>query len=748
METIYPLSRLTQDNKQQLLGFIDGLFGQAQRQGTVRRDIKAIITTAVDELRECIDYEAPSGHERTGHVFLLTSSLRHGDLPQGQTHTSGQGVKVHFLGIGPLTSLHEYPWKGGWVLNLGSPTNQAPVPLEQLHHSLEKFPALPQVLESLRYGLDFGELTNVQIGLTPCEKCKIVEILGDTVFQRLLPGEKRTILVKLRIGPYNPASAPGSTVNTPDKRKAKLTPGKESGDRAFENLRKIEVNQERGDVSECKILERQLAATLGDIETKALVVTVNYEHEYFGPDTIILCNKSLKIQRFDGDGNWSLSRASASNAGQGHGRQAEAKDPSINLTNSIAMNTGELSSYDEYNEHNEDIEYVRTMLAKKVAEMTIGDAEENPKKALRAVEDWGIRGKGVHAVASELEWRIKIREEEEEAERTMNGLAAEFQRDTNYRAGQKMNIGAGLLGDRLNRGTGDNSIVQRHSIWPNREFSGANTTIAESEGDSTEHEIQQGDASTARLRHSSVVIHPIVSTDGNTSPASDSDEADGCTAHPPSHIIGARTLRSQNGRRRQDHGDEAGRIWREMAEGKMGLRRDVKPSRYRRPGTPLMSRHSRHNSLDLLRERHDKERTGKIELDWALGPGGVKDKQRDRRRRIRRQAMKRKSMNGDQALKDGVGRKGSIDCVLSTNSRIEDPSRRNIKGKSPDDLSDVTPTSEDCSSEHAGQDIPPTPHTLEETDSIASHDHSNRDTLKSLITLRDIKETDFSPWAY
>lgn len=744
VETRHPLSRLIPNNKPQLLSFIDGLFGQAQRLGTVRRDIKAIILAAVEDLKESTTQEMLTYEtDRTSHVFLLTSSVRTGDIPTAAECLEKQ-IKVHIFGVGPLVTFRGRSWNGGWIINWGAPPEDEDILRQESSDSWGKtIPDLPMILDSLRDEMHFGELTNLRVEVNPCEGCNIMEIIGDTAFDKLVPGEKRSIFVKLWVGPYNHASAPGSLVNTPDKIKnGTISPPPLPLCHGECALKQIQDGDDKLVIPEYKRLERQLAATLGDIETQALEVSIIYQHEYFGAESLISTRKNLKIQRFDGDGNWSFTKhlkfTTSSQNSLDTGK--DSIEDSICSTNPLLRP----ESYVNDEGFNGEVEYIRTMLARKVAEMTIGDAEENPREALKALGERCIRGKGVHAIASELEWRVKIQDEEEETERTMKGLTMEFQdlidcikQDAQLVHGRDISNNALSLSRPSKMTFGE---INSDSVWQ--------------EGGVSEHgqfevggEKQVADNPTSiatSSRVSSVIIHPPVSSEEHSSPDDSEEEASESVSYD-FHSPGPESdMEVQSAGSRHDHDDEAERIWRELTETKMGLRRDVWPGRYRTPTLPSLSKHSKLSSGDLFRERHDKER--KVDVDWSLhSPSGVKDKRKERRRRIRKQAIKRRSMNSDGGLRTELVRTQNMDTEMH-NGKISELSMPSIiRTENATGVSGISPVFQDGYSTY---ERPFSSSTSERVETELSYPSRNRDTMKSLITLRNVKETDFSPWAY
>jgi len=761
VETKYPLSRLTQSNKQQLFSFIDGLFGQAERQGTIRRDVKSILMGVIDDLKGSTNHETPKESGRTSHLFLLTSSLKHGDIPTGAFESPDTRIKVHIFGVGPLVTLQERPGKGTWVITLDpSPGNGISDGSEIFNTLHNRIPTLPRILDSMRHTVNFGELTNIQIGLSPCDGCRIVEVLGGTAFDRLVPGEKRTLCVKLKIGAYNPASAPGTSMNTPDKnkdRQIKPAPRKVSVDKALDVLKRAQMINDaydQGIISEYKLLERQLAATLGDIETSALAVSVSYEHEYFGAETVITTKKILKVQRYDGDGNWSLSRNPTINSsGEVFEGNSEDCGGSICSTDFLIPSVAQESGDEHYDG---DVEYVRARLAKKIAEMALGEVEENPRKALRMVEELGIRGKGVYAVASELEWRVKIQEEEEETERTMRDLADEIsgKRASHTLAFESRSSSA------LPEESTNNSKVDCTPNRANKHLSShyQNPGSLDASGIEIRQGVQQkADIVVRRPRDSSIIIHPVTLSDRPSSSTSQSGESGESDPDEARNTGFGDMPEIQPSRRRHDV-DEAGRIWRELAETKMGLR-NIRPGRHRTPTLlPPMPRHSWHNSIDLLKDRHDKERT--VDPNRALLISGrVKGKKKEMRRRMKKQAMAR-SITGEGGLRTGC--QMPAETVLSTNQNPECGTGQEVASKTTvgeeKKRKDLVPRSTLLHGRYEEHNVSVTKSqdasmlltsqaSIGQEESGTNNEQSNRDTMKSLITLRDVKETDFSPWA-
>ncbi|KAF8431119.1 hypothetical protein BGX38DRAFT_1229664 [Terfezia claveryi] len=531
-------------------------------------------------------------------------------------------------------------------------------------------------------------------------------------------------------------------MNTPDKnkdRQMKVAPRKVSVEKALD----------QGIIPEYKLLERQLAATLGDIESRALTVSVNYEHEYFGPETVITTKKVLKIQRYDGDGNWSLRR----NPTKNNSIEVFEGNPD-DCKGSICSTDFSIPQEPSDGHCDVDVEYVRTRLAKKIAEMSIGEAEENPRKALRMVEELGIRGKGVYAVASELEWRVKIQEEEEETERTMKGLAEEISR--------KATRQSLVFGDINNKAfSEENTMNSNFECTASRENK-LNLHLSDhyrepGSSDASVTEVNQGvqqkaDIAVCRQRDSSIIIHPTTLPDRRASQSGESGASD----LDETHNSGLEDMsRMQSSRRQHDHVDEAGRIWRELAETKMGLRRDIRPGRHRTPTLlPPITRHSRHNSIDLLKDRHDKERTA--DLNWTLlASGRVKGKKKERRRRMKKQAMAKRSITGEGGLRTSYQTSTPIEtaslypeCGAAQEVASKTPVGERKRRK---DLESINTLLHDQYEEHnvfvtETQDAVRV--SVGQAGNHTNDEQSNRDTMKSLITLRDIKETDFSPWAF
>lgn len=738
VETRHPSARLIPNNKHRLLSFIDGLFGQAQRLGTVRRDIKAIILAAVEDLKEEMK---TSEADRTSHVFLLTSSVRTGDIPTAAECLEKQ-IKVHIFGVGPLVTSQGRPWNGGWIINWGSPAvNGGIVRQGSSDIGYKTIPDLPVILDSLRDEMRFGELTNFQVEMNPCEGCNIVDTIGDTTFDRLVPGEKRSILVKLWISPYNHTSVLGSLANTPDKTKDNATSSTPLLLCAYGECGTQDGDGGESVIPEYKRLERQLAATLGDIETRALDVTITYQHEYFGAESLISTRKTLKIQRFDGDGNWSFTKHLKFTMSSRNSLDTE--DDSLGNSMNPLL-TPESYANDEGSDG--EVEYIRTMLAKKVAEMTIGEAEENPRKALKALEEWCIRGKGVHAIASELEWRVKIQDEEKETERTMKGLTVEFQdlidcikQDAQLNHGKDISNNALAL-SRKNKVTLD--INSNSAVWKGRGIPVPDQLEAKEERKTVDKLTSIG----IRSKVSSVIIHPPVSSEEHSSLDNLEEEGSESVSYDL-HSHGPESdMEVQPAESRYDNDDEAERIWRELTETRMGLRRDVLPSRYRTPTLPSLSKHSKHNNGDFFRERHDKER--KADVDWSFHtPSGVKDKQKERRRRIRKQAIKKRVMNADGGLRAGLIRNQNIN-VESYNEKISElPMPKLMRVEEvlkAAGVSDVSPVFQETESPFSSS----TSGTSEGPEIELNYQSRIRDTMESLVTLRNVKETDFSPWAY
>ncbi|KAI5797587.1 hypothetical protein EDC01DRAFT_727301 [Geopyxis carbonaria] len=221
------------------------------------RDVSAAVAAAIKILHQMPLDTNKYGSRRAGHLFLITSKMEDGEL----TGDFG-GIVVHVLGVGAAFSPKNSMGGNGWCASL------APTPsLEMLEEipiktgsdrsesNSEKFPdkgfvEVNQILKIIRTNIDVGKLQDVKVFIQPGDGCEIKAVLGNTSLGTMFPGERRTVLVKVRV------------LNIKDWTGTETINGNETID--FDEL------------------ERQLEATLGELKTTILTVQAAYFHPLLG----------------------------------------------------------------------------------------------------------------------------------------------------------------------------------------------------------------------------------------------------------------------------------------------------------------------------------------------------------------------------------------------------------------------------------------------------------------------------------
>jgi hypothetical protein len=244
------------------------------------RDVAAAVDAAVKTLHNMPLDTGRYGSERSGHLFLFTSKLNPDDV-QGNIG----GVHVHVLGIGPVFTPHVSAGAGGWCTPLAPPLESAPalkrISVDGVEIDVEKpIPKggmdVKEILRILRMGVDIGVIEDVDLYFQAGDGCRVKAVMGDISFKRLLPGERKSLMVKLEVG---------------NDRNWKDTQSNIGTDLDFDDV------------------ERQLQATLGELKSNILTIDAVYRHSHLrvSPTTTIKTVAQVQVTRYIEGSVWSRS---------------------------------------------------------------------------------------------------------------------------------------------------------------------------------------------------------------------------------------------------------------------------------------------------------------------------------------------------------------------------------------------------------------------------------------------------------
>lgn len=124
------------------------------------------------------------------HLFVVTANSSI-SLSEISPNISSR-VRFHTVSPEPALGIWASEPKDGWHLSVSFNDEED----KEAVHSLKE--NLKQIMRHLRYGLDPGVLSNLSIELNGQNGYEIEAILGDTKCTALRPGEKWTLLVKIR----------------------------------------------------------------------------------------------------------------------------------------------------------------------------------------------------------------------------------------------------------------------------------------------------------------------------------------------------------------------------------------------------------------------------------------------------------------------------------------------------------------------------------------------------------------------
>ncbi|KKZ64936.1 hypothetical protein EMCG_09170 [[Emmonsia] crescens] len=124
------------------------------------------------------------------HVFVITANS--GISLSEMTTDISSRVRFHTISPEPVLGIWASEPMDGWHLSASFDDEEDKDGVHALKDNIK------QVMRHLRFGLDPGVLSNLSIGLNGPNGCDIEAILGETKCKTLRPGEKWTLLVKIK----------------------------------------------------------------------------------------------------------------------------------------------------------------------------------------------------------------------------------------------------------------------------------------------------------------------------------------------------------------------------------------------------------------------------------------------------------------------------------------------------------------------------------------------------------------------
>lgn len=340
--------------KQQLMDDI-ALLGQNKWDiDPATRNVRGAVLASVKKLKGMPLNTARYGTHRHGHLFLLTSKLDVGEIELLPEVFFGE-IQIHIIGIGALFWPRNEMGASGWCFptrTLGPRPTPAKMKIGKFEDNFKsEGMTVEEIIPLLRKAVDLGVLQDLNIELCAGENCNIRAVMGDLKYNKILPGEKRTLLVQVQV----------EDMPIPDNDEYDLDGNHEGMPRWV-------------------ILERQLEATLGELKGRLLSVKASYRHSNFSETTVFSTQRDLEISRFAEDSLWRFSPT---------GNKVVQKEKSSPLTPIVAE------------------DYVKNVLIQRVASM-----HSSPGRALRAVQEIASssvsRRLSIDEISRELVYRDKV----------------------------------------------------------------------------------------------------------------------------------------------------------------------------------------------------------------------------------------------------------------------------------------------------------------------------------------------------
>lgn len=371
-DTVHVLNSSGSVAKRQLMDDIASLGQNKWGIDPASRNVRAAVQASVRKLKGMPLDTARYGTHRHAHLFLLTSKLDNGEIELLPEVFFGE-IQLHIIGIGVLFWPRNEMGASGWCIPTGTlgprPTLSKRIvqqPEDALAKTKTETADIDEIIRLLRTAVDLGALHQLVIELDAGENCSIRAVMGDLRYEKLLPGEKRTLLVQIQVG----------DMPIPD----------------ISNQYDLDGNHET--MPRWVILERQLEATLGELKGRLLTVRAKYYHANFPETVTFVTERKVDISRFAEDSLWRFSPT---------GNKLVDKEESPPTSPVLAE------------------DYVKKVLIQRVASM-----HSSPSRALKAVQEIssGAKSRGIDLleISTELTYRQKVEQKFKEASRSSEGV--------------------------------------------------------------------------------------------------------------------------------------------------------------------------------------------------------------------------------------------------------------------------------------------------------------------------------------
>jgi len=270
--TVYTLNASGSVARQQLLEDIMSLSLPQTSIPPSTRNVKEAVMAAIRKLKAMpSDPTRYPRADRSVHLFLLTSQLDDGAIDLLPEVFMGQ-MQIHILGIGPLFWPRNEMGSSGWCVPLST---SGPRPNSRDSRSEQMPVTVEEIISTLRTGVYLGEAQNVVVHLRRAGDSRILEVIGETEYPRLVPGEKRSLLIK--VDPGNPPTLTTARGNARDP---------------------------TDDWSTVEQQINSIQADLGVYETPLLTVTLTYQHSSHPPSTTLSISRTAGVDRYNEHSRW------------------------------------------------------------------------------------------------------------------------------------------------------------------------------------------------------------------------------------------------------------------------------------------------------------------------------------------------------------------------------------------------------------------------------------------------------------
>jgi len=274
---VYTLNASGSVARQQLLEDIMSLSLPQTSIPPSSRNVKEAVMAAIRKLKAMpSDQTRYPRADRSVHLFLLTSQLDDGAIDLLPEVFMGQ-MQIHILGIGPVFWPRNEMGSSGWCVPLST---SGPRPNSKDNRSEQMPITVEEIVSTLRTGVYLGEAQNVEVRLCGAGDSRILEVIGETEYPRLVPGEKRSLLIK--VDPGNPTALTATHINARDP---------------------------TDDWSAVEQQINSIQADLGVYETPLITVTLAYQHSSHPPGTILSISRTAGVHRYNEHSRWHSSPA-------------------------------------------------------------------------------------------------------------------------------------------------------------------------------------------------------------------------------------------------------------------------------------------------------------------------------------------------------------------------------------------------------------------------------------------------------